>query len=138
MSNSSKDRFPILGANRDAKQSVPWSFIAPHSERAEKNHGQTLERLAERGGLSALEMLAVVLDLSWNDSEDIGIVFIDRSMQPIEIANFHINCIGDDLSTSLLELLVDCYIGEPEGRKVRVLIVLKAAAQYLTAKKEGV
>ena len=116
MSNSSKDRFPVLGANRDAKQSVPWSFIAPHSDRAEKNHGQTLERLAERGGLSALEMLAVVLDLSWND----------------------INCIGDDLSTSLLELLVDCYIGEPEGRKVRVLIVLKAAAQYLTAKKEGV
>ncbi len=43
--------------------SVPWKLIEPHAAQASKNHGgQTLQRLAERGGLSIHEMYAVLTD----------------------------------------------------------------------------
>jgi hypothetical protein len=52
----------------DRMPSVPWVLLAPHEMQAERNHGQTLERLAERGGLSPCEMIAIIddqpLDLS--------------------------------------------------------------------------
>jgi hypothetical protein len=41
---------------------VPWPMIEPHALQARHNHSQTLERLAERGGLSACEALAVIED----------------------------------------------------------------------------
>lgn len=53
--------FPILGT----KSTIPWSAIARHDEQAKKNHYQTLERLAERGGLSWDEALAVLEDRPW-------------------------------------------------------------------------
>lgn len=37
-------------------QSVPWDFVEKFRKQAEYNHGQTLERLAERSGLSPEEM----------------------------------------------------------------------------------
>jgi hypothetical protein len=40
--------------------SLPWEMIAPHEAQAVTNHGQSLERLAQRGGLSASEALAVL------------------------------------------------------------------------------
>ena len=40
--------------------SVPWDFIAEHADGCQRNHGQTPERLAERGGLSPAEIVAVV------------------------------------------------------------------------------
>ncbi len=45
--------------------SVPWALVEPHREQALRNHYQTLERLAERGGLSADELHAVVHDRAW-------------------------------------------------------------------------
>lgn len=39
---------------------MPWSFVEGHAARARANHDQSLERLAERGGLSPSELLAVV------------------------------------------------------------------------------
>lgn len=47
--------FPIMDA-----PSIPWSVIAPCEEQAKKNHDQTLERLAERGGLDAGEAVVVL------------------------------------------------------------------------------
>jgi hypothetical protein len=41
---------------------LPWALIAPHEGRALKNHDQTLERLAQRGGLSFTEAYAVLTD----------------------------------------------------------------------------
>lgn len=41
---------------------LPWSLIAPHEAQAIKNHGQTLERLAERGGLGFAEAAAILED----------------------------------------------------------------------------
>ena len=40
--------------------SVQWSFVAPHEAQCKRNHGQTIERLSQRGGLSPAEMWAVV------------------------------------------------------------------------------
>lgn len=48
-------QFPIQGG-----QSIPWSLIAPHEAQAQSNHDQSLERLAERGGLDPWEALAVI------------------------------------------------------------------------------
>lgn len=50
-------RFPIQGG-----PSLPWEMIAPHEEQARENHSQTLKRLAERGGLSPTEALAILDD----------------------------------------------------------------------------
>lgn len=47
--------FPVLGHR---KSWVPWSFVEQFRAQAMANHGQTLERLAERGGLSYTEMYA--------------------------------------------------------------------------------
>ena len=53
--------FPILGENKGVAF-VPWSLVEPHQAQAMKNHRQTLERLAERGGLSWPELVAVISD----------------------------------------------------------------------------
>lgn len=48
--------------------SVPWEIIAPHEAQAKTNHGQTLERLRERGGLGAAEVVAILEDRPWRRS----------------------------------------------------------------------
>jgi len=59
------ERFPILGArdlvNRDQEYpaSVTWRFVEPFAAQAERNHSQSLTRLAERGGLSPMELWCI-------------------------------------------------------------------------------
>lgn len=43
-------------------RSIPWELIRPHQKQALANHYQTLERLAERHGLSAQEAVAILED----------------------------------------------------------------------------
>lgn len=50
--------FPIL----HTRESIPWEAIEPHREQAKRNHCQTLERLAERGGLTWREAYFVLSD----------------------------------------------------------------------------
>lgn len=66
--------FPMLRDYRNPRlppdpcpSEVPWEFVAPHEQQAKHNHGQTLQRLSERGGLGADEMLAVVTGRYWRD-----------------------------------------------------------------------
>ena len=54
--------FKILKSRSDLRESVPWDFVEPHRKQANNNHMQTLERLNERGGLSWVELLAVIED----------------------------------------------------------------------------
>ncbi len=69
--------FPIMGINYNYKDliyeiresgalsivvQIPWDMIAPHEAQAKTNHGHTLMRLAERGGLGPAEALAVFQD----------------------------------------------------------------------------
>lgn len=60
---SDSARFPILG--KHAIKSIPWSLLEPHRAQAHRNHGQTLERLAERGGLSPREVIGVIEGINW-------------------------------------------------------------------------
>lgn len=60
-----KEPFPILSRAKE-KEYIPWSVLEPFEERAMNNHGgQTLKRLAERGGLSWLEVLVILEDQDW-------------------------------------------------------------------------
>lgn len=61
--------FPILFSPSDKRHKnefIPWEIIETHREQAIKNHGQTLERLAERGGLSYRELYAVLNDKEYD------------------------------------------------------------------------
>lgn len=57
-------RFPILNPHNRIK-SIPWDMIEPHRDQAKKNHMQSLERLAERGGLTWDELACVLADRPW-------------------------------------------------------------------------
>jgi hypothetical protein len=69
-------RFPILfqSGGRDyaylrrAPGSLPWAMIEEHAQQCEKNHGQSVARLAERGGLDPWEACAVLED------KDVGLL----------------------------------------------------------------
>ena len=65
-------RFPLLTSSRWGKVecSIPWGLIASHENQALKNHGQTLERLAQRHGLSFCEALAIIEDRPWCEMDN--------------------------------------------------------------------
>ncbi len=44
---------------------VPMELLAVHEHQAQRNHGQSLNMLASRGGLSPCEMLAVLENRPW-------------------------------------------------------------------------
>lgn len=54
--------FPIL---RHPEFRLPWTVIAPHERQAQRNHYQSLEQLARRGGLSIIEAWCVLTDTDW-------------------------------------------------------------------------
>ena len=55
--------FPIL--QDEQIKAIPWELLAPHEAQAQRNHSQTLRRLAERGGLSPAEAVAVIDGCDW-------------------------------------------------------------------------
>lgn len=46
---------------------IPWLMILPHEKQALENHGQSLRKLASRGGLSLTEVMAILEDRPWSD-----------------------------------------------------------------------
>lgn len=52
--------FPIMGNRGRTLITVEWATAEAAREQAEINHGQTLESLAARGGMTAFEMLAAL------------------------------------------------------------------------------
>lgn len=64
------DKFPIQVISTHKREYIPWSIIQPHEQQAMHNHGQTLKRLAERGGLSYCEALAVIEDRQWRRMDE--------------------------------------------------------------------
>lgn len=79
-------RFPMLYADKrppHAPTSIPWSFIAPYEGNAERNHGQSLELLAERGGLHPGEVFAIVHGLRWGCKigDDEAIAWLNKAVQ---------------------------------------------------------
>ena len=49
---------------------IPWALIGAHENQAARNHMQTLRELAERGGLSACEAVAVLEGRNWRKMRD--------------------------------------------------------------------
>jgi hypothetical protein len=72
------DTFPVLWqgspfvmrelADLGCPRNVPWSLVESHEHQARRNHSHTLTTLAERGGLSPQELIAVLTDKSWKDT----------------------------------------------------------------------
>lgn len=50
---------------RYMKVTVPMWLFNNHGAQADDNHGQSLNRLAERGGLSVCEAVAILEDRPW-------------------------------------------------------------------------
>ncbi len=48
----------------------PWDILASHEDQAYKNHRQSLQQLANRGGLDPGELLAVMEDRPWRHMSD--------------------------------------------------------------------
>lgn len=61
---TTRTNMPIMGSK--TIPCIRWSAIAGHERQAMRNHGQTLERLAERGGLAACEAVAIIEDRKWH------------------------------------------------------------------------
>lgn len=61
-------QFPVMLTRGDGpfKASVPFALVKAHEKQALENHGQTVERLAERQGLSICELAAVLEDRPWH------------------------------------------------------------------------
>lgn len=63
MEDRREKRFPIMQDRAIA--SIPFGILEPHRVQAQLNHAQTLEVLAERGGLTTCEAVAVLEDRAW-------------------------------------------------------------------------
>lgn len=55
--------FPIL--NGPGPKNIPAKFVFAHSAQCQRNHGQTVAKLAFRGGLDWTELFAVLHDLPY-------------------------------------------------------------------------
>ncbi len=81
-----RDTMPVLmsvrfGRYLSRKPEIPWAMISPHEARAHKNHSQSLEELARRGGLGALEALWILDEAGWDSSrmeEHVAMVELER------------------------------------------------------------
>lgn len=59
--------YPILGSR--PQQYIPRGLLMIHEGQAWENHGQSLSQLAQRGGLSWAEALAIIEGKKWRDAE---------------------------------------------------------------------
>jgi hypothetical protein len=68
-SNEMSYVFPIMGHQCGSRMGfIPFAILEPHQARAETNHGQSLERLRERGGLSPDEAICIIKNQPLNFS----------------------------------------------------------------------
>lgn len=65
----------MLVQGRNGFSRIPMIYFAPHEEWAVKNHGQTLQQLAERGGVCWSEAWAIL--------SEVGLFCVDHSHQDL-------------------------------------------------------
>lgn len=87
MMQSDERQFPMLLDHRELRElgltqrpRVPWAWLEPHEDQALQNHGQTLQRLAERGGLDPREMLSIITGKKWSAYQSMS---LEEAMQKI-------------------------------------------------------
>ena len=71
--------------------SVPWEVMIPHEAMSQKNHGQSIQRIAERGGFSPCEAWAVVNGYKWTglEGKEVYDDFAKRWIEYAEKINLH-------------------------------------------------
>jgi hypothetical protein len=90
-------RFPVQGG-----PSIPWGMILPHENTVKKNHhGQSLERMAQRGGLGPSEAICALRDWPIFGHEYSLIV------DPVEILNDMVQGFENSCSARGVELEED-------------------------------
>lgn len=76
--------FPIMG-NATFKD-VPWWLAESCSTQLWRNHGQSVRRLSERGGLDVLELAAALRGVGWlhcrDITEDQAVMQIQAALNP--------------------------------------------------------
>lgn len=78
--------FPVLNSGGWC---VPHAAVERHARQCKINHGQTVKRLKERGGLDWSELVAVLSDAPWryipeNLARDVALELIAEQMKTQE------------------------------------------------------
>ena len=81
---STRKQFPILGRRG---QTFDYQLVADHSNQADRNHYQTVHRLAERGGLSWCELYAVLHDRKWQKVDETEAMEACRALEARYLAD---------------------------------------------------
>lgn len=63
----SRTVMPIMGAALLSE--IPFAMLEPHEAQAQRNHGQTLDRLASRGGLGVSEAIDILEGNLWGTAK---------------------------------------------------------------------
>ncbi len=86
--------YPFLETSRSSMAwqprwptSVPWGLMWPHKAQAQNNHGQSLLRLAERGGLDPVEMLLVIEGRALSEMDQCPLMLV--AMERIRAYRIH-------------------------------------------------
>lgn len=75
---NARKKFPILGSGG---ASIDRQLVADHGKQAQANHYQSVERLAERGGLSWCELYAVLHNRKWQKMDDNEAMIACRALE---------------------------------------------------------
>lgn len=70
--------FPIL---KGEGASIDYQLVSDHAEQARSNHYQSVDRLAERGGLSWCELYAVLHNRKWEKIADNDAMIACRALE---------------------------------------------------------
>ena len=84
--------FPILKGD-GAK--IDYQLVADHAEQARSNHGQSVDRLAARGGLSWCELYAVLHNRKWEKVDTNEAMIACRSLEARYLAALSNNGRGE-------------------------------------------
>jgi DNA-binding Xre family transcriptional regulator len=70
-----EDRFPMMGPGfsriNERAITVPFAFVQAHEKQVHSNHGQTVARLKERGGLGWAELADIVAGRGWGETRSL-------------------------------------------------------------------
>lgn len=105
--------FPIMvsgGTKGPCPSVIPWDAISPYEGMARENHGgQSLERLAERGGLDPVEAFFVMTGRTWHNVQTPVLEELER-----EACAYLDKIVKDrsDLAWRLSELMKECDCGD--------------------------
>ncbi len=87
MMTAAEKPFPILQSYKGEQRPDAVNWSALNEEQAQKNHSQSLARLAERGGMSPPEIVANIercdwLDIGSLDSDHVAKVVAEIEYKP--------------------------------------------------------